>query len=241
MTKSICIATYNGSKYITMQLNSVIGQLSEEDEIIIVDDCSTDNTVKLLQTFTDPRIKFFQNAKNLRHVKSFERAISLSSKDLVFLCDQDDLWEPGRLETFEKYFRKYPKVLLVSSNFSCINDDGEIVKNNLRKVSIRDSFLYRKNIISIFAGKIGYFGCAMAFKKELIPVILPIPEYVEAHDLWIAMAANYMQANLHIEEKTLRHRIHQNNASDLKRNIQGRLKARLGFIKLYRQLSKRIK
>ena len=239
MTKSICIATYNGSKFITKQLDSVIEQLGKEDEIIIIDDCSSDNTLEIIKTYSDARIKIFQNEKNLRHVKSFEKAISLSTKELIFLCDQDDLWEAGRLNTFENYFVKYPEVMLVSSNFNCIDDNDEIIKNTLNKVFVKNSFQYRKNIFSIFAGKIGYFGCAMAFKRSLVPTILPIPEYVEAHDLWIAMAANYKKANLHIDDKTLYHRIHQNNASDLKRNIQGKLKARLGFFKLYRELAKR--
>ena len=240
MTKSICIATFNGSKYIAKQLDSVIEQLGEDDEIIIVDDYSADNTLEILTTYSDVRIKLYQNEKNLRHVKTFERAISLSSNELVFLCDQDDIWEVDRLEIFESYFLQYPQVMLVSSNFNCINDEGEVIENHLRKVNSIDSFLYRKNIIAIFAGKIGYFGCAMAFRKELISTILPIPEYVEAHDLWIAMAANYMKANLHINEKTLYHRIHQNNTSDIKRNIQKRMRARLGFFKLYRELARRV-
>lgn len=239
MTKSVCIATYNGSKYIAKQLDSVLEQLNENDEIIIVDDYSTDNTLEIINKYSDSRIKIYKNEKNLRHVKTFEKAISLSTKELIFLCDQDDLWVKGRLQVFETYFRKFPEVMLVSSNFNCINDEGDIVNNDLNKVSAKGSFQYRKNIISIFTGKIGYFGCAMAFKRDLVPVILPIPGYVEAHDLWIAMAANYMKANLHIEEKTLYHRVHQNNTSNLKRNIQGKLKARLGFFKLYRELAKR--
>lgn len=241
MTKSVCIATYNGSKYIAKQLDSVIEQLGEDDEVIIVDDCSTDNTLEILETYSDVRIKLYRNEKNLRHVKSFERAISLSSKDLVFLCDQDDLWEVNRLEIFEDYFLKYPKVMLISSNFRCIDDNGDVIENNLRKVSTEDSFSYIKNIFSVFAGKIGYFGCAMAFKRELISKLLPIPAYVEAHDLWIATAANMLKANLHIDDKTLYHRVHQNNASDLRRNLQGRIKARLGFLKSYFELAKRIK
>lgn len=240
MTKSVCIATFNGAQYIAQQLDSVIEQLGVDDEIIIVDDCSTDHTLEIIGTYNDDRIKIYRNDKNLRHVKSFERAISLSNNALVFLCDQDDLWEKERLKTFEKYFLQYPDVLLVSSNFSCIDDHGDRVENNLRKVSPEDSFSYKKNILAVFAGKIGYFGCAMAFRRELISKVLPIPGYVEAHDLWFAMAANILKANLHIDDKTLYHRIHRSNASDLRRNVGGRVKARLGFFKSYLELAKRI-
>ena len=240
MTKSICIATYNGSKYIATQLDSVIEQLGKDDEIVIVDDCSTDNTFEILESYSDARIKLYRNDENIRHVRSFERAISLSTKELVFLCDQDDLWEKDRLEIFENYFIKFPSVQLITSGFHCINDGGEIIENLLRKVSANDSCLYNRNILSIFAAKIGYFGCAMAFRRDLVSKILPIPQYVEAHDLWIAMAANLLKANLHIDEKTLYHRIHSNNASVLQRKIHLKVKARLDFFRSYLELAKRI-
>lgn len=241
MNKSICIATYNGSKYIRKQIASILQQIGENDEIVIVDDCSKDNTVEILESYEDERIKIFKNLKNLRHVRSFEKAISLASNDLIFLSDQDDIWEEGRLKLFENFFIRFPNVQVIASNFYCINDNDQKVENNLRKVSSNSSFNYRKNILDIITGKIGYFGCAMAFRKKVVPIVLPIPENVEAHDLWIAMAGNLLKSNLHIDDKTLYHRIHDNNASDLDRKIYKKIQARIGFIKQYKELKKRIK
>lgn len=240
MTKSICMATYNGSKFITKQLSSILKQIGENDEIIIVDDCSKDDTVKIIESYNDSRIKIYRNEQNVRHVKSFEKAISLAKNDIVFLSDQDDIWEENRLNTFEQKFLDFLDVQLITSNFYCIDNQGKIIDNELRKVSSATSCSYRKNILSIFNGTIGYYGCAMAFRKEMVSILLPIPEYVEAHDLWIGIAGNLLKSNLHIDDKTLYHRIHDNNASSLNREFYKKIKARWGFIKQYKELLKRI-
>ncbi len=239
MTKSICLATYNGTKFIDKQLSSILEQLGENDEVIIVDDCSTDNTYDILNSYADNRIKVFRNEKNLRHVKSFERAISLASKEFIFLSDQDDIWVEGRLRVFEDNFLKHPEIQLITSNFHCIDDNDCEIENPLRKVLGSESLLYKKNIAAIFSGKIGYYGCAMAFRRSFVDKILPIPVYVEAHDLWLGMAGNLLKSNLHLDEKTLYHRIHQNNASNLNRSVFKKIQARLGFFKAYRELVKR--
>lgn len=241
MTKSICIATYNGGKYLGQQLESIVKQLGKDDEIVIVDDCSSDDTLEIVKSFNDNRIKIYQNQINLKHVKSFERAISLSKNQLIFLCDQDDIWVDERLEIFANNFAENPLVSVIASNFYCIDEDNRIFENSLNKVSPGDSFSYTKNIRHIFLGKIGYFGCAMAFRREILSIILPIPHYVEAHDLWIAMAGNLQRANLHIDKKTLYHRLHKNNASDLKRSLYKKLVARMNYLKSYLELAKRIK
>lgn len=240
MKKSICIATYNGSKYLRSQLSSILMQIGADDEVIIVDDCSSDATVEIIESFGDERVKVYKNQRNQRHVRSFAKAISLAQNELIFLSDQDDIWEKNRLEIFEKKFLDFPEVQLVTSNFYCIDDEDRLIENQLRKVSASSSTSYRKNILDILNGRIGYYGCAMAFRRDLVSILLPIPDYVEAHDLWIGMAANVRKSNLHIEDKTLYHRIHRDNASNLKRSMYKKIKARLGFLKQYRELSKRM-
>lgn len=234
------MATYNGEKYVKEQLKSILDQLEDGDELIIVDDCSTDKTFRILNSYTDQKIKVFQNPKNVRHVKTFAKAMSLAENDLIFLADQDDVWAKGRIQLFKKYFDLNPDAEVITSNFECINAHGEFIDNTLNKVTADNSKNYGKNIADIFLGRVGYYGCAMAFKKSILPIVLPIPKFVEAHDLWIAMLANVRKTNIHISEKTLYHRMHGNNASDLKRRLIIKIYARLNLLKAYLTCLKRM-
>ena len=95
---SVCIATYNGEKYIREQLDSILVQLGPDDEIVVCDDRSSDRTLELIEGYRDSRIHVHRNEKNLGHVRNFEKAISLSRGDYLFLSDQDDVWLPGRVQ-----------------------------------------------------------------------------------------------------------------------------------------------
>jgi glycosyltransferase involved in cell wall biosynthesis len=229
MNISVCLATYNGAKYIEIQLHSILRQLSVSDEVIILDDFSKDNTLDLVRNFEDKRIKVFKNEINRGHVYSFGKAIELASNELIFMCDQDDIWLDRRLEFMKGSLLK-SKALLISTNSNFIDSDGNIIDYSLDGVNSISSDKHFKNILDIFVGKTNYVGCAMAFKKELNKLILPIPSYVESHDLWIAMAANIIKANLHLDEQTLSRRIHGNNASIVKRKLLPKLWSRIVFL-----------
>jgi len=235
MNISVCMATFNGAKYIEIQLHSILKQLSDTDEVIILDDCSKDNTLDLVRKFEDNRIKIFKNEVNRGHVYSFGKVIAFSSNEIIFMCDQDDIWLDGRLELMKDSLLK-SKALLISTNSSFINSDGNIIDFYLDGVSSKSSEKHFKNIVDIFVGKPNYVGCAMAFKKELKNLILPIPSYVESHDLWIAMGANIIKANLHLDEQTLSRRIHGNNASIVKRKLLPKLWSRMVFLISVNQL-----
>src|SRR5690554_3683606 len=232
MSISVCMAVYNGEKFLKEQIESILLQLGDKDELVIVDDCSTDNSVNIINTFADIRIKLHLNEKNRKHVITFGKAIDLAQNEIIFLCDQDDVWIKERVKTFIDYFSRMPDLKIITSNFLCINENGKII-NPLPSVYAKDSFKYTKNITKIFLGKIGYYGCAMAFKSELKTIILPIPKYIEAHDIWIALIANKLKINLHIEENTLFHRIHDNNASIKAkfRSIPKKIRTRINYIR----------
>jgi glycosyltransferase involved in cell wall biosynthesis len=236
---SVCIATYNGENYLEAQIRSILEQLAENDEVVVVDDCSTDNTVKILNELRDNRIKIYANESNRGHVFSFSRSISLANNDIIFLSDQDDIWISGRVGLMIDKLIGTNK-LLATSNSDFINSAGEKINYSIDGVSERDSSKYIKNIFSIFRGDTTYFGCGMAFKKELVKVILPIPSHVESHDLWIAFAGNLLRSNLHLNEKTFLRRIHSNNASVVERDLFTKLWARALFIRHIIDLSVRI-
>jgi len=228
MNISICLATYNGAEYIAQQLTSILKQLEVSDEVIVLDDCSKDNTLDIVRSFNDDRIKIFSNEKNRGHVYSFGHVVGLANNDIIFMSDQDDIWIDGRIKLMKDELLE-SKALLVSTNSDFIDSKGNKIDFTLDGVSAESSQKYFSNIIDIFVGKTNYVGCAMAFKKELRNLILPMPSYVESHDLWIAMGANIIKSNLHLDEPTLYRRIHGNNASIIKRKLGPKLWSRVIF------------
>ena len=236
---SVCIATYNGQKFIAEQIDSILNQLSEIDEVILVDDCSSDNTVDIIERYNDQRIKLIRNEQNFGHVYSFSKAISLSSNDIIILSDQDDIWREGRVSKMIETLCLSGKSVL-SSNSYFIDENGSPATYFSDPVRFEDSENHMKNILGIFLGSKCYFGCAMAFKRDVVKIILPIPKYVESHDLWIAFAGNMIRSNIHLDNETLFRRIHGGNASILNRSMFNKIKSRLIFIRSLITLSSRI-
>lgn len=226
---SVCIATYNGEKYIDEQLLSILKQLGPDDEVIIVDDYSKDNTVDKIRKFNDPRVNIYENEVNRSHVYSFGRAISLATNDIIFMSDQDDLWIDGRVKMMINSLEENG-TLLISSNTGFMDDQGNDIPYICDGVDARNSTKHFSNVIDIFKGKTNYFGCAMAFRRDLLRTITPIPSFVESHDLWIAMAGNLARSNSHINENTLIRRVHSNNASIVQRPIHKKIWSRIIFL-----------
>lgn len=235
---SVCMACYNGEKYIEEQILSILPQLNESDELIIIDDHSSDSTGKIVQELNDQRIKYVLNEKNLGVNRSFERAIRKAKNDYIFMADQDDLWTEGRVEKMLKKLKAGS--MLVSGNSTAIDAEGQNSDYDLGRLYKSDSAKHEKNILKIFTGKAYYYGCAMAFDRRLRKVILPFPKYIESHDLWIAMAANMLKSNAHLEEIVLKRRIHGKNASVLQRKLSEKLYSRWIFVKSYATLLGRL-
>lgn len=236
---SVCMATYNGQKYLKEQIDSIISQLNHGDELIIVDDGSKDNTTLIILSYKDPRIKLFKNEKNGGHVFSFSKAISLAQNEIIVMADQDDVWIEGRLDKMVKQLNE-SKAMLLSSNSSFMDQDGNEIQYPFDPLKAEDSRKHFKNIFNVFIGKKSYFGCAMAFRKGLLSVILPIPKYVESHDLWIVFAANLMRSNTHIEVNTFIRRVHSENASIIQRSMSKKIYSRVVFVRALVELYRRI-
>ena len=238
MSISVCMATYNGERFVAQQLRSILAELSDDDEVIVVDDCSMDDTVETAQGVGDRRISLHVNDRNRGEVFSFSRAMSLARNEFVFLSDQDDLWIPGRALVMRQRLTA-SGASVVSSNFAWMNTNGEPIEVSYDGVRSSDSNRNLKNIVNIFMGKTTYFGCAMAFRREFVRVIAPIPAFVESHDLWIALASNLVGSNVHLDEKTLRKRKHADNATStvstrsLYRKVRSRVVFALSLIVLF--------
>ena len=223
------MATYNGAAFIEEQVTSILEQIGPTDELILDDDGSTDRTVEVLEGFSDERIVIHRNGVNRGHVYSFQKAISLSHHPIIVLADQDDRWLGGRLTLLVEALEQ-SGAMVVSSNSDYMDTYGRPTRHHVHRLVARDSRHYLGNIVRIFAGRAGYYGCTMAFRRELIPLILPMPRFVESHDLWIALASNLIGSNAHVERSTLVRRIHGQNASLARRSFAKKLRSRAIFL-----------
>jgi glycosyltransferase involved in cell wall biosynthesis len=223
------MATYNGALFIEEQVTSILEQLAPRDELVLVDDGSTDRTVEVLERFRDPRIVLHRNGVNRGHVYSFQKAISLSRHPIIVLADQDDRWLGGRLTLLVDALEQ-SGAMVVSSNSDYMDTHGRPIRHHVHRVAERHSRHHLRNIVRIFVGRAGYFGCTMAFRREIVPLILPMPRFVESHDLWIALASNLIGSNAHVERSTIVRRIHGQNASLARRSFVQKLRSRAIFL-----------
>ncbi|MBA6335655.1 glycosyltransferase [Colwellia sp. BRX8-7] len=223
---SVCMATYNGESYIIEQLQSIISELDQNDELIVIDDCSSDLTVQLVLSLNDPRIKLTVNRINLGHVKSFEKAILIAKNRYVFLADQDDIWTKGRVKNMLAKLLN-PSNILVTGNSDFCDLNGDSIQYPVRGVIGYQEKQNFRNIIAVVLGESSYFGCTMAFSAKLKNIILPFPSFIESHDQWIAFAANIVGKNSHLDDVVLTRRIHNNNVSYRRRNLLVKLKTRV--------------
>jgi glycosyltransferase involved in cell wall biosynthesis len=201
---SVCMATYNGLQHISEQLRSILLQLGPEDEVIIVDDCSSDGTWEWLALNVDPRLRVSSSDKNQGHVRTFARALELAQGEWILLSDQDDVWRPGRVSAMVAALRNYPAV---ASNFTEFGG----ISTQIAPLRAEDGGRGLRNTVGIFLGRRAYFGSAMGLRRELLNVVLPFPRFVEAHDLWIALCANSLGGIAHLESSTVMRRVHGSN------------------------------
>ncbi|MBC7795807.1 MAG: glycosyltransferase family 2 protein, partial [Pyrinomonadaceae bacterium] len=192
-TTSIALCTYNGAKFLDEQLESIARQTRLPDELVICDDCSTDETAQIVKRFAETGVfpvRFCVNEKNLGSTKNFEKAIELCAGEIIFLCDQDDFWEPTKIEKIVAEFEQDGQIGLVFS-------DAEIVDENLRKLNIKLSDLTftpeirrtieTKSFLQILLLRNYITGATLAFKsefrREFLPLPIDSPEMI--HDAWI--------------------------------------------------------
>lgn len=201
---SVCMATYNGEKYIKEQLDSILSQIGENDKLIISDDSSTDNTVQIIKSFKDNRIKIFENQKFKSPIFNFENALNNATGDIIVLSDQDDIWKANKIETIKKYMQNYDLVL---SDADIIDEKGNILHKSFYKLNgSKNGFI--KNIV-----KNSYLGCTMAFNKKILDKSLPFPKDLPMHDWWIGLISEMYGKTYFIEDKLINYRRHGNNAS----------------------------
>ena len=205
MKVSIALASYNGEAYILDQLKSFTTQSKLPDEIIVSDDCSTDNTVELIKKFATNapfKIKIYVNESNIGYSRNFNNALLKTTGDLIFLSDQDDVWFDNKIEKIYQ--------LAASEKSLLIMNDAEITDSNLNKTGITKL----QQIISLGNNTDKFvMGCCAAIKRELLDLALPIDADFPAHDTWISWLADYMKLKKISSEVLQYYRRHDSNES----------------------------
>ncbi|WP_431023369.1 glycosyltransferase [Halomonas sp. H5] len=211
---SVCIAAYNGEEYIFEQVRSVLDQMGDRDELIIVDDASTDSTRDKVESIKDDRVFLINNKKNIGHVRTFEKAISRAQGEFVFLADQDDIWVEGRLLDMLETLMSSPAPT-VATNFYIFS--GSVFKAKENKRKLPEFYNFHSALFGIIKGDIPYYGCCMAFRSEIKDALIPFPRFVESHDIWLAINSLFNGGITHLKKESLYHRIHDNNATPKRR------------------------
>ncbi|WP_322354875.1 glycosyltransferase family 2 protein [Paratractidigestivibacter sp.] len=206
---SVCMATYNGEKFLGEQIDSILKCLSADDELVISDDGSTDSTRAMLAKYEEhnPGIKVVEGPGD-GIIANFENAMSHSNGDVIFLSDQDDVWYANKIERVLEARRSTGANVIVH-DARLVNVDGVPIGPTMFELrSSKSGFI--KNLF-----KNSFVGCCMAIDKQVLDVALPIPCNVEMHDWWIGLAAELWYKTAFIDDRLIDYRRHGQNASSL--------------------------
>jgi glycosyltransferase involved in cell wall biosynthesis len=203
---SVAIAVYNGCKFIKEQVLSILEQSRRPDELIIVDDCSSDDSwqiIKELENQFPEIIHSTRNQSNIGYVGTFSIALSKTTGDLIFLSDQDDFWYSSKIEEVVKFSKSNPQ-------YSVIQHDVDLVNESLEK----SGFSFLGQIKSVNASiESAVLGCGMVIRKPFLQKCLPIPSDFTAHDIWINEFAEQFDLKGILPLALISYRRHQANGS----------------------------
>ena len=224
---SVCIATYNGERFIREQIDSILRQLSSDDEIIVSDDGSTDNTVSIINSIDDKRIRVIEGPRKQSPTSNFECALKASKGDFIFMSDQDDVWKPNKVNICMEWLQRY----------DCVVSDAEVTDSSLNPLypSLYAIMQVRQGRIYNTIWKNGYTGCCMAFRRNVLEASLPFPKDIPMHDIWIGNVAAYKYNVKFIPDTLIYFRRHEDttscNGKGSKYSIWQQMKFRWSVIK----------
>lgn len=220
---TIALCTYNGERFLAEQIESLLAQTGVRIEIIAVDDASQDGTLAVLQGFVqrDPRVSVFANLQNLGPSGSFERAMQLGTGEFIAPCDQDDIWNPGKLA---KLLASIGTHDLAYCDSAFIDGEGHPTG---RKVSDRMSMMSgRLPMQFVFRNSVS--GHASLLRRSLFEIARPFPADVY-HDWWLALCAASRNGLVYLDEALVQFRRHEDAFSKLGRGGTRKLPGRSRF------------
>lgn len=218
---SVAMATYNGAKFIEEQLLSILNQTRQVDELILYDDCSTDETCEIVKSMQDMgvNIKLCSQEKRVGYVKNFASALKETTGELIFLCDQDDIWEREKIAEMTALFENDNQMVCVASGFTFMDVKGEEInkqdKGNNHGLCWN---IYEKNKAHwILCDELMFhniaMGCTMAFRSSIKEEYLQKSKLLSAHDWEILFLAACKHGAMFYNRPLIRYRIHENNTA----------------------------
>ncbi len=216
---SVALAVYNGEKYLTAQLESIKRQTLPPDEVVICDDGSTDGTVDLCRDFIEKNglagWRVFENEKNLGYCLNFYGAVEKCQGDIIFFCDQDDVWYEQKTEVMKKTLEENPEITFLASRYRLIDGEGneseikaiphyeEKFDGSLEKIESQE-----------LIGHSFIRGCSCCFRSQIKEKIKPIElRSLLGHDWLICMISALSGGAYCLNTPLMGYRCHQSNAS----------------------------
>lgn len=227
---SVCMATFNGGKFIREQLESILSQLPPDAEIIIADDGSTDDTLLVVDSLKESRIRVLPAERHLGVIYNFERALRASKGEIVFLADQDDVWLPGKVEMCLAALNE-ADLVMHDAFLLGLSDAFESAWGRNGKLS--DIRTYRSGVVANW-WKNSFTGCCMAFRRKVLDKALPFPKNLPMHDQWLGVVAEKYFKVSYVDEPLVDYRQHSSNATHIEKSPAGvlqKIKWRVDLLK----------
>lgn len=223
MKISVAMATYNGEKYIEKQLTSICKQSQQVNEIVIIDDHSSDQTVKVIDEIITlyPQIDFKiqKNDHNIGYINNFRKAIKLCTGDIIFLCDQDDIWHSNKVEEMTHIMERDQRIKVLGSSFSFIDGEGKTFEmkkqknksnHNMIAGNIKDNEIVKMSLERLVFHNFCQ-GCALAITKEISQAFIRENNVSLPHDWQISLLGSISEGTYFYNKPLFYYRIHNNN------------------------------
>lgn len=208
---SVVVSTYNGEKYIIEQIDSIRNQTRVADEVLFFDDCSSDNTVLVIKEFIEryhlENWHIFTNNENKGWRKNFMDGLWQSRGDLIFPCDQDDIWMPGKLQIMEKIMSENPVINVLTTNCEAFYASGKIV---IRPDAENRQLKKQPMVQNIFSTK--YPGCTYCIRKSFMEICKDYWEADFPHDALFWRMGMFSETLYSYNECLIRWRRHNDSA-----------------------------
>lgn len=229
---SVAMTTCNGQDYVEQQLLSLMKQMRCPDEVVISDDCSDDSTVRIIEDFIENNSlnwRLIKNEERLGFKQNFRRAIENTTGDVVFLCDQDDIWCEDKLESISGIFAAHNDVCAVNSSFTVIDGSGaetsQTDKRGNNNYGMIDHILKRPferiGLRTVFHRNISP-GCTSAMSRAVADAYVQSTDCVLPHDYEINIMAAAKKGLYFYNVPLIKYRIHGNNTIGLAVKKQSR-------------------
>lgn len=204
---SVAMAVYNGQKYLKEQLDSILVQLKPSDELVISYNESSDDTWRIITEYQKqyPVIRICK-CEEKGVFANFENAVLHCTNDIIFLSDQDDVWNEDKVNIVTARMGKDHSVLALHN---CEYTDERLNNQNIdlfKDRSVKKGYFHNLLIN-------GYQGSCMALQKDLVPLITPIPREIAMHDQWIGLLAEKVGRISFINQCLMRYRKHEDSSS----------------------------